>query len=267
VASVTVTSPVSAREEKTFLIDVLPSMDIVIKVCSTSACEVESKNFVLGETAYFEFELDGELDSAELEVELPDGSKTSVELDSGVELEQTGTYRLSGVLGKAGFKDFVVSESFGVAEKYPLIKEEKELEFELFVCKSDNCTEVVEEFEVGKTVFVGFKSAEEIEVNALIVAPDESIKEVGLPAEFVAELEGEYIVDASASLDGVEGQSILSFVVVGGVLEPGVTEEPGIPWNYIIVGIAVLLIVAGLVLLVLEKKRKDSGEESIQLDF
>jgi len=146
------------------------------------------------------------------------------------------------------------------SEECPADCEEKEIAFSLAACTDSECSEVKEEFTVGKKGFVGFESEEPgITVSALVVSPDASEATVQLPEVIEFSQEGTYIIEATASKPGFEDSTeIIALTAVEAAKEtPPLQQEAvqGLPPEYLagIAAVVIIIIAAAVFFLKIKK--------------
>ncbi|MEM0360710.1 MAG: hypothetical protein QXK06_05230 [Candidatus Diapherotrites archaeon] len=264
-AKIKILSPTTATFQKKFTVIPPKAIDLELKTCKSQECLEQEKTFISGTTVFLSFSSSAEKPAIDANLEFPDGTIKKISLPYSFNAASIGTYSLTVKAFAPEFKEETKTTSFAVLEKEPEIIEEKYgPEFELKACKEQECINESKEFSAGESAFLAFNSPYEgIQVNAIIVSPDETRKETRLPAKIELSQAGPYIIEAVAEKKGFSGQTRIMALEVK---QPSFTplpekKEEGETIDFVLVGGALFAIsIIALIILIYFEKREEKVE-------
>ena len=133
----------------------------------------------------------------------------------------------------------------------------KVIDIALLTCEDESCDKRATLFYKGETVYLNYKSSVEgLSIDAALIFPDETEKEIDMPSSYSLEAPGRYILKLTASK---EGYKTITKEIEFGALEEEIKvleEKPmAFPIGYVIIG---AVVVAGAIasFLVIKLRRK-----------
>jgi len=129
-ASITITSPVNLKQEKSFAIDVKPELEFNILTCKDSYCNEKSKVFLRGEDIFVKTDNDlVSMNDLTGEIILSNGEKQSLDFSRDVSetsLNKKGSYEIELVFANEHYKRTAKKTQIAIIDKVPEIGEVRE---------------------------------------------------------------------------------------------------------------------------------------------
>jgi len=100
--------------------------DFNVDICREELCIQKAKVFVRGEDIYLIYNSSAEDLTINAFLKYPDGNIQTFSLPTSIKAEQIGTYEIEALASKEGYKNMTIKKQFGVIEKEPNIKLERE---------------------------------------------------------------------------------------------------------------------------------------------
>jgi len=134
----------------------------------------------------------------------------------------------------------------------------KVIDMELLACKDKSCNKQASLFYKGDVVYLRYSSTVEgLRVDATLILPDETERNIEMPSKCLITLPGTYILRVTASK---EGYKTATKEIEFGALEEQITvlegERTGLPLRYVIIGAAVVIAIIALALTLKRARKK-----------
>ena len=172
-----------------------------------------------------------------------------------IETMPAGKYKVTSTLLE---DEKILDEATGFFEVTGTLKI---IDIELLTCKDKSCNEEATVFYKGDAVYLDYKSSVEgLLIEATLIFPDTTEKEISVPSSHLLETSGRYILKVIASKDGYK--TVAKEIEFGAleeeikVLEQKPKEEKGIPKLYMIIGAVVVAAIVASVFVIKSRKKK-----------
>lgn len=100
----------------------LEDMGVSLLTCTDPTCKNQSSMFLVGESAYLDFNSTTKGVKCNVKISTPAGSTTTLDLPTTITLSEKGTYFVAGSCSKQGFNPVTPSLMIGTLDSWPEVK-------------------------------------------------------------------------------------------------------------------------------------------------